>query len=278
MHFRLLALDADGSLLDPEGQLRPRVREAVAEARRRSCEVVLCTGRRHRTARGILEALDLDGPAVVQNGVRVVDGPSGRTLRGRYLPEDLYPAVIEVVRRFGPPLVYIDSPQRDIDIVVDDAGGGHPFQQDYVASNLEVIREVDSLESKPAEPVVMVSCMADSKTLDGLEAAARRELGERIDTHHIHNKMYDGHILEVLSAKANKWNAVRGVAEELGIAPAEIFALGDDENDLPMIQGAGLGVAMANAKPAVRDAADFVTASNAEDGAAQAIERFVLGA
>ena len=123
MRFRLLALDADGSLLDPEGQLRPRVREAVAEARRRSCEVVLCTGRRHRTARGILEALDLDGPAVVQNGVRVVDGPSGRTLRGRYLPEDLYPAVIEVVRRFGPPLVYIDSPQRDIDIVVDDAAG-----------------------------------------------------------------------------------------------------------------------------------------------------------
>ena len=176
MRFRRLARDADGSLLDPEGQLRPRVREAVAEARRRSCEVVLCTGRRHRTARGILEALDLDGPAVVQNGVRVVDGPSGRTLRGRYLPEDLYPAVIEVVRRFGPPLVYIDSPQRDIDIVVDDAGGGHPFQQDYVASNLEVIREVDSLESKPAEPVVMVSCMADSKTLDVYVGYLRKKL------------------------------------------------------------------------------------------------------
>ena len=275
--FRLLALDADGTILDPGGSLRPRVRDAVGEAQRAGVTVVLCTGRRYRTARRILEDLDLEGPAVVQNGVRVVNGRSGETLSGRYLPDELYRPVLDVMRRFGPPLVYIDSPRQDVDIVIDDREGGHRFQQDYVAQNIDVIRIVDSLDTAPAEPVAMMSSMADAASLDRLAETAIRELGERIYTHHIHNKLYEGHILEILSIEANKWTAVEALARSLGIPNEEIFAIGDDENDRRMIEGAGFGVAMANAKPGVRAIADFVTRSNADDGAARAIEQFVLG-
>ena len=275
--FRILALDADGTILDPGGSLRPRVRDAVGEAQRGGVTVVLCTGRRYRTARRILEDLDLEGPAVVQNGVRVVNGRSGETLSGRYLPDELYRPVLDVMRRFGPPLVYIDAPRQDVDIVIDEPEGGHRFQRDYVAQNIDVIRVIDSLDRPPAEPVIMMSTMANGAPLEQLATTATRELGDRITTHHIHNKMYEGHILEILSAEANKWNAVEELAHSLGIANEEIFAIGDDQNDQRMLEKAGFGVAMANAKPEVRAIANFVTESNADDGAAHAIERFVLG-
>ncbi len=275
--FRLLALDADGTILDADGSLRPRVRDAVKAARSGGVTVVLCTGRRYRTARRILEELELDGPAVVQNGVRVVNGSSGETLSGRYLPDDLYRPVLEVMRRFGPPLVYVDSPSQEVDIVTEDRNGGHRFQSDYVAHNIDVIRVVDSLDRPPPEPVIMMSRMANAAPLERLASTATRELGDRITTHHIHNKMYEGHILEILSAEANKWNALEELARSLGIASEEIFAIGDDQNDRRMLEEAGFGVAMANAKPEVRAIADFVTGPNVDDGAAHAIERFILG-
>jgi len=74
----------------------------------------------------------------------------------------------------------------------------------------------------------------------------------------------------------NKWNAVKAVAEVYGIKPEEIMCIGDSNNDLSMIENAGIGVAVANAKPAVRAAAKLVTVSNDEDGVAQVIEQVLL--
>ena len=74
----------------------------------------------------------------------------------------------------------------------------------------------------------------------------------------------------------NKWEAVKAVAESYGIKPEEIMCIGDSNNDLSMIKNAGIGVAVANAKPAVRAAAKSVTASNDEDGVAKVMERFTL--
>ena len=84
------------------------------------------------------------------------------------------------------------------------------------------------------------------------------------------------YFLEILDKRVNKGTGVKSLAEVLGIEPDEIMALGDQENDIAMIAFAGVGVAMDNAIPAVKAAADFVTKSNLEDGVAYAIEKFVL--
>ena len=82
--------------------------------------------------------------------------------------------------------------------------------------------------------------------------------------------------LELMEPGVNKWEAVKTVAESYGIKPEEIMCIGDSNNDLSMIENAGIGVAVANAKPAVKAAAGMVTASNDEDGVAKVIERFTL--
>jgi len=82
--------------------------------------------------------------------------------------------------------------------------------------------------------------------------------------------------LELMEPGVNKWEAVKAVAESYGIRPEEIMCIGDSNNDLCMIENAGIGVAVANAKPAVQASAKVVTSSNDEDGVAEVIERFTL--
>lgn len=278
--LRLLALDVDGTLTDPDGRLRPRVAASVGRARDAGLRVVLCTGRRYRTTLPLLQALGLDeGPVVLHNGVVVKDVASGETLAHRYLAEDLYARALAILRRAASPLLYLDhfpGEPEAVDILHEGESWGHDFQAEYLRDNRGVAREVTSLDSPGSQALVMLSCMADETSLRPLQREISARLARETRTHFLINKNYRGFILEVVSAAAGKWAALRQIAAELGIAPEEIAAVGDDENDAEMLAGAGLGIAMGNATESVKRAAAAVTASNAEDGLALAIERFVL--
>ena len=84
------------------------------------------------------------------------------------------------------------------------------------------------------------------------------------------------YFLEILDKRVTKGTGVKSLADALGIQPEEVMAIGDQENDIAMIEYAGVGVAMDNAIPAVKEAANFITKSNLEDGVAYAIEKYVL--
>ena len=84
------------------------------------------------------------------------------------------------------------------------------------------------------------------------------------------------YFLEILDKRVTKGTGVKSLADALGIKAEEVMAIGDQENDIAMIEYAGVGVAMDNAIPAVKEAANFITKSNLEDGVAYAIEKYVL--
>jgi Cof subfamily protein (haloacid dehalogenase superfamily) len=272
MTIRLAALDLDGTLLDPFGKLTPSVSDAVARLARRELRIVLCTGRRFRTALPHARALDLDGAIIVNNGVVVKDLASGETLEHAYLEASLAAEVVQHVRGLGPPLVYVDAYHTGVDIFTETLDRAHPYQREYTDDNLEFISVVDDASAAGREGVIMVSTMADEKSLAPLLEGARRRFGARVHTHTILNKNYQGHILEFLSPSAGKWRTLEKLAASWGIAPGEIAAVGDDANDAEVLRRAGLGIAMGNALPVVQAGADRVVASNAEGGAVEAIE------
>ena len=281
VRYRLLALDADGTLLDPSGALRPAVRRAVRSVQDRGIRVVLCTGRRYRTARPVLDALGLSGPAIVQNGAIVKHGRTGRTLRAAYLPQNAYAGALRILRASGPPAVYVDEPPgSSVDLVAEQPAergcAYHPFLLEYLHANHEHTRWVDSLAVAPSPAIVMLSAMGERARLSEIRQQLTAELGEEIRTNLIANQGYRGHILEVASQHSGKWPRLREIARSEGIADTEIAAIGDDTNDAEMIESAGLGVAMANAPESVRALADHITPSNDDDGAAQAIAQFLL--
>jgi Cof subfamily protein (haloacid dehalogenase superfamily) len=277
MRYRLLALDVDGTLLDPYGALTPGAREAVAAARRAGLQVVLCTGRRYRTALPVLRALDLEGSVVVHNGAVVKDATSGRTLHGCYLSRELCSEVLELLREGGPPMVYLDGWPGEEDILTEREREAHPFQTEYLRDHATHCGFVSDLGASIPDHVIMVSRMGDVGSLRELRERVSRRLGARVGTHLIHNKNYQGVILEFFAPGAGKWPALARVAAEAGVAPEQIAAVGDDANDAELLRRAGLGIAMGNAGEQVRRAADLVVRSNAEGGVIEAIEHLLAG-
>lgn len=275
MQYRLLALDVDGTLLDPQGQLRPVVQQAVLAVQQRGVRVVLCTGRRFRTALPLAQSLGIVGEIVVHNGALVKEVTSGNTVQQCYFPTDVYQKALATMRQLGTPMVYVDAFHENVDIVTETMERSHPFQREYLQHNLAHCRIVDDMETATLREVVMMSIMADGDSLQALRVEVERCLGTEGRTNLLMNKNYQGYILEILHPSVSKWRALAQLARHAGIAPEEVMAVGDDHNDLEMIRHAGLGVAMGNAVEAVRAVADHVTGSNAEDGLVQAIERFL---
>ncbi|MGQ4807230.1 Sugar phosphatase YidA [Candidatus Entotheonellaceae bacterium PAL068K] len=276
MGYRLLALDADGTILDPSGELRPAVQQAVSAAQQRGLQVVLCTGRRFRTALPLAQALQLTTPLVVHNGALVKEQHSGITLYQTDLPTHVYRQALTFLRQHGLPMVYVDAFHKQVDIITEDPQGAHPFQREYLEDHLAYCRIVDDIHTPPAYSVLMLSIMAEESTLRPLQSHMAEALGHRVRIIMLINKTYQGHILEVLHPTVSKWTALQQLAARQGIMPADIMAVGDDDNDIDMLRHAGLGIAMGNARERVKAVADHVTGSNAEDGLVQAIERFVL--
>lgn len=276
MSYRLLALDVDGTLLDPQGALRPAVQEAVMAVQARGVRVTLCTGRRFRTALPIAQKLDLHEPLVVHNGALLKDPVSGDTLQQCYMPPDIYHQGLAFLRQLSTPMVYIDAFHEQVDILTETLEQAHPFQREYLTAQLEHCQVDTDIDAPPAHGVVMMSIMADAPSLHTLRDTARAAFGARARLQVLANKNYQGAILEILHPDVSKWYALRQFAVQEGIAPEEIIAVGDDHNDVEMLRHAGLGIAMGNAVETVQEAADYVTESNAEDGLVLALEHFVL--
>ena len=276
MRIELLALDLDGTALDPEGKLRPTVRDAVVSVRDRGVWVVLATGRRFRTALPAARDLGLCGPVVVNNGVLVKDIDSAATLHQRYLPRELYAEMVATLQEAACPMVYVDAFPELVDIVHESRKPAHPYQQEYLRDNAENCRVVGDLAAPPPEEVIMISTMGEDAELRALRERVHERFGERVRTNSLVNKNYRGYILELLSPASGKWAMLERLARERGIHPERIAALGDDLNDVEMLRHAGVGIAMGNAVAEVREAADLVTSSNDEDGVVEALEQLEL--
>ncbi|UCE84686.1 MAG: HAD family phosphatase [Deltaproteobacteria bacterium] len=275
MGVRLVALDLDGTALDPSGSLRPAVERCVARVRERGIRVVITTGRRFRTGRPFAERLGLAGPCVFHHGALVKEVASGETRARHDLPDPTYRAAVAALGRLGPPIVFVDGfPDRE-DMVTTRHARAHPAHDRYLADNRTAHRLVDDLEAPTDGGALVVALMGEERRLGRLRAELDTQLGDEAVVG-IHPSYAGGHLLELLPAGVSKWSALRTLAAEAGIAPPEILAIGDEMNDVEMLRHAGLGVAMGNARPAVKDVADHVTATNAEDGVAVARERFVL--
>jgi Cof subfamily protein (haloacid dehalogenase superfamily) len=272
MRHRLLALDLDGTLLAEGGHLDEQGRRAVASVRRAGVRVVLCTGRRFRRAEPIARELGLDGPIVVHNGVVVKDIASGHTLHHDYLAWKQCERLVPLLKDVGAPMVYVDEWPSASDILIDRRHRPHEFQRDYLDDNEAHTRRVDDLSSAAPEQIVMMSLIGHDTALRQVRDETRSLLGGRLRTNLIHNSNYRGHILEFLSARSSKWTGLLHAATRLGIAPEEIAAVGDDTNDIEMLQGAQLGIAMGNAPRDVQSSADRVVAPNTQGGLSEAIQ------
>ncbi len=287
--FQILALDVDGTLLDPNGTLRPRTLEAVARAASAGIRPVLCTGRRYRRAWPIAEQLKIDAPLVCNSGAIIKDPTSGRTIWRADFDGSLPEEVLDLFHSNDQPaVVFTDRSSSEADFIVAKYPTGRDEFDDYVGQNHEhaEINERWRPQQSPSGEVCVPERGGDSlfhicaigsrSDMLAFQAAAHRRITGRIQTFVQRSVRYSGTMCEILRHDAGKWEAILHLSRMWQIDPSAICAVGDEVNDIPMIRNAGLGVAMGHARPEVLAAADFVTGGHDEDGVAMLVENVLL--
>jgi hydroxymethylpyrimidine pyrophosphatase-like HAD family hydrolase len=274
--FRLLALDVDGTLLDRDGRLRPATAEAVASAARAGLRPVLCTGRRYRRALPVARELGLDAPLVCNSGAIVKDPADHRTLWRADLEPGLFGALLELFRARDEPIVtFCDRGPSGLDFTIAACPTGRPGFDEYVALNREHA-EIDPRWADRRSGHFHLCAVGERPAMLELEGAVLDAFPGLVRTFVQRSPRYTGWMCEVLDESASKWSAVLHLAALWGVDPSEICAVGDDMNDVPMLLGAGLGVAMAHAPAPVLEAADLVAGDHDADGLATVIRDVLL--
>jgi hydroxymethylpyrimidine pyrophosphatase-like HAD family hydrolase len=139
------------------------------------------------------------------------------------------------------------------------------------------VHSVPRLGEYPHEHTVRVGICAEPAEVQRVRGDLIRRFGERVVCLSLFVPAYNVEVMEVFDPAVNKWEGVLHVAKRHGIDPSEIVAIGDDVNDIPMIRGAGLGVAMGNAKPEIQAIADRVIRGNHDEGLAEFLDELVDG-
>lgn len=266
--IKLVAIDLDGTLLDPERKITPAVKTAVQKAKAKGVKIVICTGRPLLGVTDILNELGLTehGDYVITyNGSLVQRADTGETFVKEILSADDWLDIDAAARKAGlhvhaHTMTGLYTPNRDI--------GKYTVFESYLVNMPLYFRQPEEIAQLEIAKAMMID---EPDVLDNGIAYLPFELFERFTM--IKSAPY---FLEFINKKASKGNAVKLLAEKLFLSLDEVMAIGDEENDRSMLEVAGCPVVMGNGKPELKKIAKHVTKTNVESGVAYAINEWVL--
>lgn len=276
MPIKLLALDIDGTLLTPRGELTPRNSAAINGARQLGVLVVLVTGRRFSSARELMQKLELDIPLVSHNGALTKNVETLETLDFHPLDAEIARSIIPVGREFGADMICCDDPHGLGTIVIEGISADNKSLHRYLDKYRQSVVEVPDLLEYVDHPPIQMMFSGRCDPMEEFAESLRSAIGERIQLFKTRYPSVDLTILDALSTTASKGAGLAMIAHRHGVAREEIMAIGDNHNDLTMLDYAGVGVVMANAEEELKQMEFELTSSNEEDGVAEAIEKYIL--
>ena len=271
--YRMLALDLDGTLLTESSQIESATAGKLAALMSRGVEIVLCSGRRFSSAAPYAHELGLTTPIVVNNGTIVKEVSTRRTLYSEYLSRETALRLLYLLKELNLPAVVLTDNSPEYDYCVDVTDGGNEYHAQFVSLNREMANVVEDLTRFRCDMVSEINVFHEYDTL----LSAQRRIREAMDgdvrsiivRRHVR---YRGCTLETAVPGASKWSALLWIAQQQGIKPEEIVAIGDEVNDIEMVREAGFGVAVANALDEVKAAADYVTKQPRNAGVDETID------
>lgn len=264
---KLIAIDLDDTLLRTDCTISQRAQAAIKAAIARGVAVTLATGRMYRSARPYALELGLDLPLITYQGALIKSGLSGEELWHRPLPPELAADLINLARAEGIHAnIYLD----DHLYVERDTAEAQAYSR-LARVPYTVEEDLRSRILKSGQGPSKILFIAEPERLDRLAAGLRPGWQKKVQMAKSKN-----HYLEFTHPEASKGQALAALCRHLHLELKETMAIGDSFNDLDMIEMAGIGVAMGNARPEIKAIADYVTLANDDDGVAEAIQRFVL--
>ena len=263
-NYRLVAADLDDTLLTDDLNVSDHTKQTMAAAIAQGVHLTIATGRMFASAQRIARQVGLNVPIITYQGSLIRNLLDGETLYERSVQASEARKLYDYTREHGLHLqTFIDDRLYsfdDNDKVIAYAG----------QSGIPYLVETD-FDRLPAGRHTKMIIIDEPAKLDDLLPILRGQLGDEV-----HLTKSKANYLEFVHREGTKGHALRFLAAHYGIPLEQTIAIGDAWNDREMIEAAGLGVAMANGVPALREIADYVTLGNNEDGVAHVLEKFVL--
>jgi Cof subfamily protein (haloacid dehalogenase superfamily) len=273
--IRLIGVDIDGTLLDTRGQMPRQNIDAIHDAVAAGIHVALVTGRSYPFARPIADPLPSSLTLIVSNGA-VERGMDGSTFARRLLNREVARSVLTSTRPFRHAAALVFDRDADRQVIFETMDWEHPGRKAYWARNQSLIAQSVPLEDALVEDPIQVMFNGGVEAMRSLVESLRveaRDFSVSL-TEYVHR---DFSLIDVTAPSATKGQALAWRAEQLGLTRDEVMAVGDNFNDLEMLEFAGLPVVMANAVSGLKERGWTVTGDNDHAGLADAIRRLALG-
>ncbi len=269
--IKLVVSDMDGTLLNKEGLISEANFEAIQKARSLGVPFVLCTGRIYSAVKPYAEHLGLKAPVIGCNGAIIKSPVTGEVLYVNEMDDSVVASIVDIFRKYDHYFHFYDE-----DTVYAEKRG--PLF-DYIEKmtvklggkgiNTKLLPDVKAIIGNPVKVLKMgfniideevsANIIEEVKIIDGLTVVQSAPA-----------------LMDIMNASVSKGKAIQKLADIYEISTDEIMAMGDNDNDIEMLQTAGVGVAMDNAKESVKAVADDVAVHHEEDGVAWALEKYVL--
>lgn len=274
---QLLAVDIDGTLLDSAGQLPEAHRTALAEATAAGVAVVLATGRALHFAQPVADAIGIPAAMIVNNGALVRDA-AGRTALRHVVQREVARAILAETRAFEDSVAVVFDRQDDRQIVFERMDWSHPHRRGYYARNRAFIAEgvlEDALAEDPIQVMFNGRVEPMRRLLTTLRAMPQASAFTVAITEY---EARDFALVDVNGPGCSKGTTLARWAALCGVPRDAVMAVGDNLNDLEMLEFAGRPVLMGNATDAMKARGFPVVPTHDEAGLAVAIRRFALAA
>lgn len=265
---KALVVDIDGTLLNSRKEITPATAEAIRKVMLAGHAVVIASGRPLPGMRCCKEELELEkygGYLLSYNGAKVVECSTGKVIYEKTLPPNVPAEIYEYAKAHGAGVVSFEG-----DTVI---SGFEPneyvlLEAKHNGLNIKVVPEFSEYIDFPVNKCMIM----DHGDRD---AQYEKELVEKYgDSLSIFRS--EVYFLEIMHAGINKADSLDAILDTIGVKRENTICCGDSYNDISMIEYAGIGVAMGNGKPEVKAVADYITATNDEDGLVEVINRFIL--
>lgn len=270
--IRLIAVDLDGTLLNDQRRITGPTLEAIHAAQAAGIVFAICTGRFVENASILARDAGLDCPIIGVNGAAIVESPYGRLLRQHLMDQQLALRALDSLEK-AEALYYVFSPGL---VATRQAWDHHHSLRDYGDRMTEEANTRYTYGKQACVDAIHEGIYKFYVHSDGdLDMLARfREGLHQLEGLAVTQSSEFN--IELMPLGVDKASGIRDLAEACGVPMDQVMAIGDQDNDLPMLRAAGWGVAMDNAKPDIKKEADAVTASNNEHGVAKAIWLYAL--
>lgn len=269
MKYKLLVLDVDGTLLNDEREISKRTLAALLKVQQMGVRIVLASGRPTYGLMPLAKTLELGnygGFVLSYNGCQIIKAQNREILFERRINPEMLPYLEKKARKNGFAIFTYHN-----DTLITDSPDNEYIKNEALLNNLKIIKEDEFSTAIDFAPCKCMLVSDKEEALIELEQHWEKRLAGTLDAFRS-----EPYFLEVVPCGVNKANTLGALLEHLGVTREEVIAVGDGVCDVTMLQLAGMGVAMGHSQDSVKVCADYVTASNEEDGVALAVEKLIL--